>query len=289
MKESITYSPEFQRLLDLWHQANDSNDANVQYELARCLLKIKQKNTQQKAFALFKKLANQYYTTVQTDAQYMLALCYENGYGIGKSYPRAIRWYRKAADNITYDFKNNPDPVGDAFNETVENIVCDKSNIIEALDELDEYLFGEITAESMENMTEAAEYGNGVLQVKPKVKTDVFHTVRNGLSGKPFGQEPLGTLTPVKEKQIKKEFIVGKDENKEYIVDTRDIILKGISFYDFETGFGKQFVLTKYALEKAHLNIEKAREIIKEEGLYQYKIEDRYIESALKYIKDHEK
>ena len=128
-----------------------------------------------------------------------------------------------------------------------------------------------------------------VLQVKPKVKTDVFYTVRNGLSDKPFGQEPLGTLIPVKEIQIKKEYIVEEDENKEYLIDTKDIILKGISFYDFEKGFGKQWMLAKYALEKSHLNIEKAREIIKQEGLYQYKIEDQYIENALNYIKNHEK
>ena len=48
-------------------------------------------------------------------------------------------------------------------------------------------------------------------------------------------------------------------------------------------------MLAKYALEKSHLNIEKALEIIKQEGLYQYKIEDQYIENALNYIKNHEK
>ncbi|MCH5192145.1 MAG: sel1 repeat family protein [Oscillospiraceae bacterium] len=169
MKEMISYSPEFQRVLDLWHRANDLNDAKAQYELASCLLKSNQKNMLQKSFALFKKLSNQGYTTVQTDAQYMLGICYENGYGIGKSYQRAIRWYEKAAGNITNDLINNPDPEGDAFHETVENIVDGKSNIIEALDE---YLFGEITPESMENMTEAAEYGNVEAQ---KYLMDVYY------------------------------------------------------------------------------------------------------------------
>lgn len=144
MKESITYSPEFQRLLDLWHQANDSNDANAQYELARYLLKIKQKNTQQKAFALFKKLANQDYTTVQTDAQYMLALCYENGYGITKSYPQAIKWYRKTYISANCD-------VHRVFEEKINK------EIEAALDEPDH---NGIAPEALRCITEAAEGGD---------------------------------------------------------------------------------------------------------------------------------
>lgn len=161
MKEMISYSPEFQHLLDLWHRANDLNDAKAQFELARCLLKIRQKNTQQKAFALFKKLSHQNYTTVQTDAQYMLGICYENGYGIGKSYQRAIRWYKIAGDNIVYDLANNPDPVGEAANEAFENALEGK-NFDEALDEI---IFGKITPDSVSDMTEAANDGNIEAQI----------------------------------------------------------------------------------------------------------------------------
>lgn len=52
-----------------------------------------------------------------------------------------------------------------------------------------------------------------------------------------------------------------------------------------ENGHKKQWVIAKYALEKANLDIEKAREIIKNENLYPYKIENQYFDSALKYIK----
>lgn len=53
-----------------------------------------------------------------------------------------------------------------------------------------------------------------------------------------------------------------------------------------ETGHKKQWVLAKYALEKADFNIENACEMIKSEGLYSYKIESRYFDRALKYIKE---
>ena len=53
-----------------------------------------------------------------------------------------------------------------------------------------------------------------------------------------------------------------------------------------ETGHKKQWVLAKYALEKADFNVESACEIIKNEGLYAYKIESRYFDRALEYIKE---
>lgn len=106
MKEIITYAPQLQRFFDLWHRAHDLTDAAAQFALAKIYLKSKQQDTVKKAFALFKKLANQDYTTAQTDAQYMLGQCYENGYGIQKSYPRAIRWYKMAGLNVGHDVCN---------------------------------------------------------------------------------------------------------------------------------------------------------------------------------------
>lgn len=94
MKEKVTYLPKLQYLMKLWQRATDSNDTNAQFYLACCFVKSRQKSTQKKAFAFFKKLANQERrTALQTDAQYMLAYCYENGYGITKSYPQASKWY----------------------------------------------------------------------------------------------------------------------------------------------------------------------------------------------------
>lgn len=47
---------------------------------------------------------------------------------------------------------------------------------------------------------------------------------------------------------------------------------------------GKQWMFAKYGLEKSQLNEEEARKVIKDEKLYSSKIEDEYMESALKYI-----
>ena len=56
-----------------------------------------------------------------------------------------------------------------------------------------------------------------------------------------------------------------------------------------DLGHMKQWVLAKYALEKAKNNIEDARKLIKQQGLYKDKIDDRYMESAKKYIEEQEK
>lgn len=103
--ETITYAPALRGLIDLWRRADGPNDAAAQYVLAKILLKSGDPDTVKKAFALFKKLANQDYTPVQTQARYMLGVCYEDGCGIQKSYPRAIRWYKLAGDNIANDLR----------------------------------------------------------------------------------------------------------------------------------------------------------------------------------------
>ena len=84
---------------------------------------------------------------------------------------------------------------------------------------------------------------SSVLQKKTKVEETIFHTVRKGLSGKPFARELLGTLISVQEKQLKNE----KGEN---------ITLKGINFYDFESGFGKEQTIAQYLRENPEKNNE---------------------------------
>lgn len=156
MKEIITYSPELQSLLDLRQKAEKENDAAAQFKLAKFYLQIKGESTNKKAFALFKKLAKQDYTPVQTDAQFMLAACYENGYGMQKNYPRAIKWYIAAVNNITYDLMHCPDPVGDTAYKALKNAAEDRD-----MDKtLDEILFGKITPELIDCVTESAENGD---------------------------------------------------------------------------------------------------------------------------------
>lgn len=161
LKKIITYSPELQYLWNLQQSADKSAGAAEQFKLAKFYLQIKGENINKKAFAIFKKLAKQDYTPVQTDAQFMLAVCYENGYGIQKNYQRAIKWYERAAENITYDLMHCPDPVGDtaykAFKEAVESNDIDET--------LDEIIFGKVTPELIDCVTESAERGDTDSQI----------------------------------------------------------------------------------------------------------------------------
>lgn len=145
LKEKVTYSPELKYLMKLWHRATDSNDVNAQFYLACCFVKSEKNSTQKKAFAFIKKLANQEQrTALQTDAQYMLAYCYENGYGITKSYKQACKWYEKAYISANCD-------VYRVFEEKINR------ELEAVLDEPDHY---EIAPEALRCITEAAEGGD---------------------------------------------------------------------------------------------------------------------------------
>ena len=156
MKENITYSPEFKRLIDLLKHAAEPRNAIAQFNLAKIFLKCGNKELQKKAFLTFKRLANQSYTTVQTDARFILAECYENGRGVTKSYPRAIRWYKMAEDNISNDLAKNPDPVWDKAYKEFKETLEDFSDIDEALDNF----FCEDSPEELNCITESAEFGD---------------------------------------------------------------------------------------------------------------------------------
>ena len=147
MKETITYSPEFQRLIDLLRHAADPSNTTAQFDLAKVYLKCKDRELWKKAFSIFKKLANQNYTTVQTDAQYMLGICYENGYGITKSYPRAIRWYKMIGHSIGNDLR----PLYKTFEEKINK---------ELKAVLDEFGCEKITPEIVDCIIDAAESGD---------------------------------------------------------------------------------------------------------------------------------
>ena len=144
MKETITYSPEFECLVDLLRRATDPNNTIAQFTLAKVFQKCKNRELWKKAFSTFKKLANQNYTTVQTDAQYMLGICYENGYGITKSYPQACKWYEKACINANNDITN-------AISKET------RQKWMEYIDELDNK---KIAAAQIACMTECAENGD---------------------------------------------------------------------------------------------------------------------------------
>lgn len=211
MKETITYAPELQRIIDLWHCATDLNDANAQFDLAKCLLKSKQMDVRKKAFALFKKLSNQSYTTVQTDARYILGICYENGYGIQKSYPRAIRWYKMVGCNIGNDLHPMSEFSDDEFNKKLNA----------ALDELDNR---EIAPELVDCMIDAAEGGDVEAQKylidlyeygdryrKPDDKKAAYWTERAAENGDVEAIDRLGRMYYYGQEGVERNFRKGLD------------------------------------------------------------------------------
>lgn len=104
-------------------------------------------------------------------------------------------------------------------------------------------------------------------RAEPLVDIPVFNTSRVGLKteGTRFAHELLAFLIDINRKE------------------------NGKSVFNWEKGYGRQWTVAKYGLEKAQCDIEKAREIIKNENLYSSKIEDKYMNSALEYIKGEEK
>ena len=119
MKENITYSPDLKYIFDLCNRAS-SNDSVAQFDLAKFYLHINRGNTNKKAFLLLRKLANKSYNAVQTDAQYMFALCYEKGCGITKSYLQSAKWYRQAYISANNDiYKVFEDKIDDIIDEAL--------------------------------------------------------------------------------------------------------------------------------------------------------------------------
>lgn len=143
MKENITYSPDLKYIFDLCNRAS-SNDSVAQFDLAKFYLHINRGNTNKKAFLLLKKLANKSYNAVQTDAQYMFALCYEKGCGITKSYLQSAKWYRQA-----YISANND--IYKVFEDKIDDIIDEALNEPES---------EKITPEFIQCVTENAENGD---------------------------------------------------------------------------------------------------------------------------------
>lgn len=147
MKEKITYLSDLKCFFDLCNRAN-SNNLVAQFDLAKLYLHINRENTNTKAFLLLKKLANKSYNAVQTNAQYMLARCYEKGCGITKNYKQSAKWYRQAYINANNDiYKAFENEIGDIIDEA-----------------LNEPESEEIIPEFIQCVTENAENGDFVSQ-----------------------------------------------------------------------------------------------------------------------------
>lgn len=75
-------------------------------------------------------------------------------------------------------------------------------------------------------------------RINPEEDPTVFHTVRKGLSGKPFGRAPLASLIDINHKSP-------DDPAK--------------SFFDFATGYGKEQILAEYLWKHPEKNTEENR------------------------------
>lgn len=156
MDEITTLSPEFERLLNIIDGDRFGNPA-AQYELAVLLLKTGTLKNKKKAVAQFRNLARGEYTASQTNAQFMLGLCYENGFGVSKSYQSAIRWYKNAVNNIyNNDFLKNHDPVSERGAKRLAELTKGR-DFDEALNEI---ILGQTSDESVDCVTDAAKAGD---------------------------------------------------------------------------------------------------------------------------------
>ena len=130
----IVYSVVLPYFLEKWYKAEKLHEAKAQFDLARLYSAGKKTAAATNAIALYRKSAKQGYT----DAQFALGKCYENGYGIKRSYPQAIRWYKEAEHNIANDLMNHPDPVGDAHAAFIHNYFQNEE-LEQAIDEIMEF------------------------------------------------------------------------------------------------------------------------------------------------------
>ncbi len=147
MKEKVTYSPDLKYFFDMCNRAN-SNDSVAQFDLAKFYLHINRENTNKKAFSILKKLANKSYNTVITNAQYMLARCYEKGCGITRNYKQSAKWYRQAYINANNDIYK-------AFEDKIDDIIDEALKKPES---------EEITPELIDCVSENAESGDSASQ-----------------------------------------------------------------------------------------------------------------------------
>lgn len=213
MNEIITYSPELQRLMDLCRRANERNDDNAQFDLAKILIRISSKNSvsQKKAFSIFKKLATQSYTPVQTDARYMLGVCYENGYGIQKSYPRAIRWYKMVGGSIGNDLLPLYKPFEDKISRELDKMLEGFENRV-VTPEMMDFLIQAAENEDVEAQKRLSElYTFGDRYRKPNDEEAAYWLARAAENGDVDAMDQLGRMYYYGQGGVERNFRKGLD------------------------------------------------------------------------------
>lgn len=108
----VTFSPALSVYAELWEIANRRRSADAQFAQALEHIRSGTPDAMAKAFDLFKRSGAHNFT----EAQFAAGWCCEHGCGTKRSYPQAIRWYKRAENNVTSDVMSTFDPVGEAEN-----------------------------------------------------------------------------------------------------------------------------------------------------------------------------
>ena len=115
----LEYSQRFQNLTKLWKDAEIKKDRKAEYKLALLYLSA---GKDAEGAALLRRSAKQRYT----DAMFALGVCYETGRGVRRDNKAAIKWYKRSADNLSYDLMTNPDPEEDEARKLVRFLMQDE-------------------------------------------------------------------------------------------------------------------------------------------------------------------
>ena len=113
---NIVFSPAFFVYAELWEVVGQRQNADAQFSQALKYICRGTQTAMTKAFVLLKRSASRGFT----EAQFAAGWCCEYGCGTKLSYRQAIRWYKRAENNVTADVMNAYDPVGEDENARLQ-------------------------------------------------------------------------------------------------------------------------------------------------------------------------
>ena len=113
------YSQPLLLISKLYKDAEEKKDRKAEYKLAILYLSV---GKDAEGAALLRRSAEQRYT----DAMFALGVCYETGRGVRRDNKAAIKWYKRSADNLSYDLMTNPDPEEDEARKLVRFLMQDE-------------------------------------------------------------------------------------------------------------------------------------------------------------------
>ena len=111
----VTFSPALRVYAEMWEIAGRRRAADAQFSQALTHIRSGTPDAMAKAFDLFKRSGAHNFT----EAQFAAGWCCEHGCGTKRNYPQAIRWYKRAENNVTSDVMSAFDPVGEAENARI--------------------------------------------------------------------------------------------------------------------------------------------------------------------------